>query len=146
MKKSLYFACFVLALSACDKYEPVYTNVDDGKSVVLDLKGSIAGSVDGIDTSWKDDAQISAFVGYSVDAHQLNVAYAVSSIENGVASFDTKIKKVEEQSSYVALYPYAKGSTYDAVQDTIGFKAAAQVWSSRSSAESSAFPLQEKQR
>ena len=121
MKKSLYFACFVLALSACDKYEPVYTNVDDGKSVVLDLKGSIAGSVDGIDTSWKDDAQISAFVGYSVDAHQLNVAYAVSSIENGVASFDTKIKKVEEQSSYVALYPYAKGSTYDAVQDTIGF-------------------------
>ncbi len=121
MKRLLYFACFALALAACDKYVPVYTNVDDGNSVVLDLKGSIAGSVDGIDTSWQEDAQISAFVGYSVDQHQLNVTFSASSVEDGVASFATRIKKVEEQASYVAMYPYTKDASYDAVQDTVGF-------------------------
>ena len=121
MKRLIYFACFALALSACDKYVPVYTNVDDGKSVVLDLKGTIASGIDGLGASWEEAAKISAFVGYNVDKHNLNVLFEAESTNGSSADFATKIKKVEEQTSYVALYPYAKGAAYDAVQDTIGF-------------------------
>lgn len=121
MKKVLFLACLALLAAACEKKGPEYKNKDDDKSVVLDLKGTIASGVDGLGASWAEGAQISAFVGYSTDAHQLNVQFAASSVDGATASFATKIKKVEEQTSYVAIYPYSKNAKYDSVQDTIGF-------------------------
>ena len=121
MKKLLFIACLAMSMVACEKKGPVYTNKDDDKSVVLDLKGTIASGIDGLGASWASDAQISAFVGYSTDAHQLNVQFSAASVDGAKASFATKIKKVEEQNSYVALYPYSKNAKYDVVQDTVGF-------------------------
>ena len=121
MKKALFLACLALLAAACEKKGPEYKNKDDDQSVVLDLKGTIASGVDGLGASWAEGAQISAFVGYSTDAHQLNVQFTASSVDGASASFATKIKKVEEQNSYVAIYPYSKNAKYDSVQDTIGF-------------------------
>lgn len=122
MKKSLIIlAIAAMFAAACDKYVPVYTNTDDSKNAVLNLKGSISSGVGGLGTSWTEGAQISAFVGYNVDLHQVNVLFEAGTVEGTTASFTTKIKKVEEQTSYVALYPYAKNNAYDATQDIVSF-------------------------
>lgn len=121
MKRIILFACLAFALAACDKYVPVYTNVDDSNNAVLNFTGNIASGIDGIGASWEEGAQISSFVGYSTDKHNLNILFDASSADGASASFGTKIKKIEELDSYVAFYPYAKNTVYDAVEDTVGF-------------------------
>lgn len=110
-----------MALAACEKYVPVYTRVDDSNSAQISLTGTIASGIDGIGTTWKEGAQISAFVGYSTAGHQLNTLFEASSVNGAGATFATRVKKVEEQSSYVAFFPYDKSFNYSAVEDTVGF-------------------------
>ena len=109
-----------MVLAACERYTPVYTKADDSKSADIKLSGTIASGIDGLGAGWKAGTQISAFVGYSTAGHQLNTLFEASSVNGANATFTTRVKKVEEQSSYVAVFPYDKGFNYSAVEDTVG--------------------------
>lgn len=121
MKKLLLIATGAsIIFGACNSKDPVPSGGNDEK-VEVNLDGNIAETISGIPQSWKDGDEISAFVGYSNTSHQLNVLYSASNASGVKADFTTKIKKVEEQSTYVAFYPYSSTNTYDATAGTVSF-------------------------
>ena len=120
MKKFMFVACAVLCLAACKKDNDEKKPGGEQEEVVaFTLTGTLTEAIDGISSSWADDAQISAFVGYNSTTHQLNVPYAATSVDGTKATFETKVKKVEEQSNYVAVYPYATANTLNAEAGTV---------------------------
>lgn len=119
MKKYISIACVVLALAACKKNE-VPDKPETPEEVTVTLNGTVAESIDGISANWANDAQISAFVGFNTTEHQRNVLYSASSVNGTSATFETIIKKVEEQTKYVAVYPYSTANTYDVDNGTVG--------------------------
>lgn len=106
-------AIAAVAVSCQEKPEPDQPKQDDG----LVLNGKIAEgitktTVEGTEISWLESDEISAFVGTSGTKTQTNVLYVVDQLTDGQnAKFITKVKKVEEQDNYVALYPYSSAST-----------------------------------
>lgn len=113
MKTKFYLiaALAVLSLAACKK-DP--QDDPSKKEDTIEFTGKIdckitKSALNGQNVEWSEGDQISVFNGVNGTKTQTNVLYVSSEISGAQAKFTTKVKKIEEQAVYAAIYPYNSG-------------------------------------
>ena len=111
-------AAVALLAAGCNPEGPEGSGNGD-QTETISFKILSAETVDGISSDWTDGAEVSVFDGFSGTKTQTNVLYTISAADGTKADLTTKVKKVQKQDTYVALYPYASSSSYSKADGTL---------------------------